>query len=50
MTEEQKKIDYHCKDCGKNMKGKVRIQNDKLGYVKCLKCGLGIERSKNQPC
>ena len=37
-----KKIDYHCKVCGD-------IRNDKLGYVKCLKCGLGVERSKNQP-
>ena len=42
MTDDQK-IDYHCKDCGKNIKDCMRIQNDKLGYVKCLKCGLGVE-------
>jgi DNA-directed RNA polymerase subunit RPC12/RpoP len=42
-------INYHCAECGKNMEGCVRIQNDRLGYVKCLRCGLGVERRRSQP-
>ena len=34
--------DYHCAECGKDLLGKVRIQNDRLGYVKCLGHGLGV--------
>jgi hypothetical protein len=46
---DKKQIDYRCIVCGKNMEGKVRVQNDVLKYVKCLTHGLGIERSENQP-
>ncbi len=49
MTDKQKKIDYHCKDCGEDVENCMRIQNETLAYVKCLTCGLGAKRSKNQP-
>jgi DNA-directed RNA polymerase subunit RPC12/RpoP len=42
-------INYHCVECGKDVEGCVRIQNYILGYVRCLKCGLGVERARNQP-
>jgi len=35
----------YCIDCGKNVTGLVRIENiHKPGYVKCLKCGLGVTK------
>ncbi len=42
VVEEQKK--YLCIVCGKNLCGKVRIQNDKQGYCKCLEHGLGVTK------
>lgn len=42
IVEEQKK--YRCVVCNKNLVGKVRIQNDKQGYCKCLEHGLGVTR------
>lgn len=33
---------FRCITCGKDLKGKVRIQNDLGGYVKCLSHGLGV--------
>jgi DNA-directed RNA polymerase subunit RPC12/RpoP len=47
LTDAQKRL-THCKDCGNKVVG-IHIRNDIQGYVKCLKCGLGVERSKNQP-
>lgn len=35
-------INMRCAICGEDLTGKVRIQNDKQGYTKCLKHGLGV--------
>jgi DNA-directed RNA polymerase subunit RPC12/RpoP len=35
---------YKCTVCGKDLYGKVRIQNDVKKYVKCLEHGLGIAK------
>jgi len=47
MTREKAvQIDYHCITCGRDVDGCIRVQNDVQGYVKCLKCGLGIDKGE----
>ena len=48
-TGEKRSMVTKCSDCGINIKDVMHISNVDLGYVKCLKCGLGVERSENQP-
>lgn len=38
-------INVICSECGADLTGKVRIQNDKQGYVKCLEHGLGVTKN-----
>jgi hypothetical protein len=38
----KKKLDYRCVICGKDLIGRVRIQNDVQNYCKCLEHGLGV--------
>jgi hypothetical protein len=35
----------NCCVCGKDIRGLVRVENEKAGYSRCLKCGLGVSKS-----
>jgi DNA-directed RNA polymerase subunit RPC12/RpoP len=44
-----KKLDYHCIGCGNDVEGMVRIQNNRLNYVRCLSCGIGVKKKRGTP-
>lgn len=35
----------NCCVCGKDVRGLVRVENEKAGYSRCLKCGLGVSKN-----